>query len=168
MLREVALIRLDSIYYGFIAVYISRKAPEFWKNYRIPTFILGLIGVVLLMKFENNLMEYNPSHLNNTIFFSLLSISIALLLPYLSLLNEIKFTWIAKVVTGVSIISYSLYLINGGLLAIQFDLLSNKGADWSLGTAAMMYVFYWILCLVLSTLLYVFFEKPFTKLRDKF
>jgi peptidoglycan/LPS O-acetylase OafA/YrhL len=113
-------------------------------------------------------MEINPSHFNNTIFFSLLSISIALLLPYLSLLNEIKFTWIAKLVTGVSIISYSLYLINGGLLAIQFDLLSNKGEGWSTTTAALMYVFYWALCLVLSTLLYVFFEKPFTKLRDKF
>ena len=168
MLREVALIRLDSIYYGFIAVYISKKAPELWKKFSIPTFIVGLIGVVLIMKFENNMMEYNPSHFNNTIFFSLLSISIALLLPYLSQLNEIKFTFLAKLVTGVSIISYSLYLINGGLLAIQFDLLSNKGAGWSTSTAALMYVFYWALCLVLSTLLYVFFEKPFTKLRDKF
>ncbi len=168
MLREVALIRLDSIYFGFIAVYISKKAPEFWRKIRIPAFIIGLLGIVCIMKFENNLMDYNPSNFNNTIFFTLLSISIALLLPYLSLLQNFKINWIAKIITAFSIISYSLYLINGGLLAIQFDLLSHKGEGWSTETAALMYVFYWVLCISLSTLIYVFFEKPITQLREKF
>lgn len=168
MFREVALIRLDSIYFGFIAVYISKKAPELWNKIRVPALIVGVIGVVSIMKYENYFMEYYPSHLNNTLFFTLLSISIALLLPYLSLLQNFRIKWIAKVITAISIISYSLYLINGGLLSIQFDLLSNKGEGWSIETSAMMYTLYWALCLGLSALIYVFFEKPMTHLRDKY
>jgi peptidoglycan/LPS O-acetylase OafA/YrhL len=46
--------------------------------------------------------------------------------------------------------------------------LSNKGEGWSVTMATSMYILYWVVSLGLSTLIFVFFEKPMTDLRNKF
>ena len=79
-----------------------------------------------------------------------------------------KLQFIAKPITAISIISYSLYLINGGLLAEKFKQYTNAGQGWNFTQALGVYLFYWFLCLTLSTLIFVFFEKPMTDLRNKF
>jgi peptidoglycan/LPS O-acetylase OafA/YrhL len=166
--REVALIRLDAIYYGFIAAYIAFKNPTFWKQNSVILFSIGLVVMVFLMVFQKTIVDEHQSLLTNTIFFTFLSISIACILPYLSEYKTAKFSFIAKPITAVSIISYSLYLINGGLIAENFKRFSNAGEGWNFPQALVVYVFYWFICLTLSTLIFVFFEKPMTDLRNKF
>jgi peptidoglycan/LPS O-acetylase OafA/YrhL len=166
--REVALIRLDAIYYGFIAVYFSRKYPIFWDKNKIILFVIGTIGVIGLMAFQKNIVENYFGVFSNLIFFTLLSIFIGFLLPYLSVVKTTKWQSIAKPITGVSIISYSLYLVNGGLINISLRQLSNWGEGWSVTETGIIYVLYWITCLVVSAIIFVFFEKPMTDLRNRF
>ncbi|MCF8429793.1 MAG: acyltransferase [Bacteroidia bacterium] len=160
--REVALIRLDSIYYGFIAAYIAYKNKEFWVKNKLLFFVIGLLGIIALMTFQKTITD------SNTFFFTFLSISITFIIPYLSEYKTAKFSFIAKPITAVSIISYSLYLINGGLIAENLKRFSNAGEGWNFAQALGVYLFYWFICLTLSTLIFVFFEKPMTDLRNKF
>ncbi len=166
--REVALIRLDAIYYGFIAVYISRKYAGFWENNKMTLFIIGTLGTLGLMAFQKHLVLNYPGMISDLVFFTLLSICIACLLPYLSSIKTTKWQSMAKPITGVSIISYSLYLVNGGLISISLRQLSNWGEGWSVSETGIIYVLYWITCLVVSALIFVFFEKPMTDLRNRF
>lgn len=167
-LREVALIRLDSIYYGFVAVFISKHFSKAWVQTKHITAIVGLAGVLALMAFTGPILEQNTSDFKNTIFFSLLSISIGLLLPYLSEMKNAPIKVLAAPITFVSIVSYSMYLINGGIVSWQMKLFFEEGKDMSALQMTGVYALYWIICLGLSALIFVVYEKPFTTLRDKF
>ena len=166
--REVAMIRLDAIYYGFVAVYVSRKHFKVWDAYKVPVFIIGLIGVLGLMAFQKKIVDQFPGLISNVVFFSALSICIAFLLPLLASIKTTKWQMLAKPITGISIISYSMYLVNGGLISFTFMIHSNEGANWSVPFAGLMYVVFWILCISSSWLIFVLFEKPMTDLRNRF
>lgn len=166
--REVCLIRLDSIYYGFIAAYIASKYYTFWKRNSLLFFVLGVFGIVLLMAAQQTLIETFKGTLTNTLFFTFLSTSIAFIIPYLSEIKQFIYQFIAKPITAVSIISYSLYLINGGLISENIKRFTEEGKDWNLNTSILVYTRYWLACLILSTIIFVFFEKPMTDLRNKF
>lgn len=166
--REVGLIRLDSIYYGFIAAYIAFNYQNFWKKNGLALLIIGIIGIVVLMASQQLLIEKYSGTLTNTLFFTFLSISIAFIIPYLSEIKQLKYGYIAKPITAVSIISYSLYLINGGLISENIKRFTEEGKDWNFSTSLFVYIGYWLVCLILSALIFVFFEKPMTDLRNKF
>lgn len=166
--REVALIRLDAIYYGFIAAYISFKYPINWKKNRTLFFVIGIFGIMVLMTFQKTIIDNYQGLISNTFFFSFISIFIAFIIPYLSELKNTKYKFIAKPVTAVSVISYSLYLINGGLIAENLKHYSNVGQGWNFAQALSVYLLYWFLCLSISAIIFVFFEKPMTDLRNKF
>jgi peptidoglycan/LPS O-acetylase OafA/YrhL len=166
--REVAMIRLDAIYYGFVAVYFSRKYAEQWEGYKYPFFVAGTIGVLGLMAFQKKIVDLYPGIISNVVFFSALSVCIGFLLPLLASIKTSKWEILAKPITGISIISYSMYLVNGGLISFTFMIHSNEGANWSVPFAALMYVVFWVLCISSSWLIYVLFEKPMTDLRNRF
>jgi len=166
--REVALIRLDAIYFGFILAYIAHYYHAFWKKTSFPALIIGLLGIAVLMAFQKKITDDHQSLLSNILFSPMLSIFISLLIPYLSEYKQTKFQFLAKPITGISIISYSLYLINGGLFAESFRYYSNAGASWNFITAFPIYLLFWALCISVSMLIFVFFEKPMTDLRNKF
>ena len=166
--REVAVIRLDAIYYGFIAVYINRRFPLFWNQFKIVLFAIGLLGILGLMGLQKSIVEQFPGFISNNLFFTFLSISIACLLPYLSSVQSIKWSGIAKPITAISIISYSMYLINGGLLSFSLMQYTNEGANWTAPFAMLMYGLFWVVCIGLSALIFLFFEKPMTDLRNRF
>jgi peptidoglycan/LPS O-acetylase OafA/YrhL len=166
--REVGLIRLDAIYFGFIVAFIASKYRNYYEKTKVFTFIIGVMGIAALMVFQKNLTEVNPNLFLNTFFTSFLSIAIALTIPFLASIKTFKFQFIAKPITAVSIISYSLYLINNGVVAAMFFKSSNGGEGWTTSFAFDMYILYWFLCLFISTLIFVFFEKPITDLRNRF
>jgi hypothetical protein len=53
-------------------------------------------------------------------------------------------------------------------VAAMFFKSSNGGEGWTTSFALSMYILYWFLCLFISTLIFVFFEKPMTDLRNRF
>ncbi|NDC31012.1 MAG: hypothetical protein EBZ58_08785 [Bacteroidetes bacterium] len=138
------------------------------KRGKIMPSDLSRLKNIQSMAFQKNIVENYFGLFSNLIFFTLLSIFIGCLLPYLSVVKTTKWQSIAKPITGFSIISYSLYLVNGGLINISLRQLSNWGEGWSVVETGIVYILYWITCLVVSAIIFVFFEKPMTDLRNRF
>jgi peptidoglycan/LPS O-acetylase OafA/YrhL len=101
-------------------------------------------------------------------YFSFISLATLFTLPFLSTLTSGK-GFFYKPITYISLISYSMYLLN--LNVIQIWILGK--IDWTVITgniyliSGVKYFMYWFLVITLSLLLYKYFEIPMMKLRDK-
>jgi peptidoglycan/LPS O-acetylase OafA/YrhL len=76
---------------------------------------------------------------------------------------------IGRVVTHISLISYSVYLIHR--IVIHLFLTAHYIACYKLGlpnTSAGKFIGSWVACIIVATIMYRFFEKPFTDLRERF
>lgn len=158
--RTVVIYRLDSIVYGVLGAYISIFHKEIWFRFRYLFFGIGVTGIYLLANFygfETNFKRANFDFLS--------SISILALLPMLSNWKTCKLRFLAKGVTLISKISYSMYLINATLIMgiIGRYLPINDAAS-----AVRGYLVFWLLTLIFSYFIYSFYEKPTTALREKF
>ena len=101
--------------------------------------------------------------LAKTFYFSSIGIGAALMIPLADNVKSLNNSF-GRAVTHISLISYSMYLINLSVVAqvIQANFWPLEGMD-----ALLMYILYWTIVVVISTLLYKFFEKPVMDLRDK-
>lgn len=165
--RKQVLTRLDSLMFGVIGAYISFYYSQFWSKYKKPLFWLGIILFILtkfvILGFTGVDGLYFP-----VFSFTLISIATLSLLPYLSELKTGK-GFLYKCVTYVSLTSYSMYLLN--LSIIQFWIINKIPWDNFIENSAIIvilkYGLYLILVILLSILLYKYFEIPMTALRDR-
>jgi peptidoglycan/LPS O-acetylase OafA/YrhL len=162
-------LRLDTMIVGVGFAYL--------KKYWNPIFLwlakpLGFILAIIIFHLyvyawgvATELKQLDTSFWFRTGHFITLSLCIGLLIPYLDagqMLNNIQpKNLIRRVVTWVSLISYSLYLTHTDIAGmVQNSLfLSN----WQLNN----YLFAMVIAFSLSTLLYFYFEKPILKWRDR-
>jgi len=100
----------------------------------------------------------------NILYLPLNSIAIALTLPLLSNIKSAP-KIILKPITYISLISYSMYLLH---YSVVLQWLKHKvSTDFLTLIGVLVYIaVYFGLTLVLSYLLYRFFERPMTNLRD--
>lgn len=158
--RNVTVYRLDAIMYGVIGAYISIFYNELWLKYRNILFVIGIIGIYLMTyqyPYTSNFRMVNSDILS--------SLSILALLPMLSNWKQCKYKWISEPITIISKISYSMYLINATLL---MGFLNRYFPVIDRPSAVKVYILFWVLTLGLSYLNFTYFEKPTTKLREKF
>ncbi|MCC9066273.1 acyltransferase family protein [Flavobacterium piscisymbiosum] len=160
--RKQVFTRIDSIMFGVLGAYIAYFYKSFWIHYRK---ILFAIGVVLLISNRFFIKGELNSFYTTNFAFTLNSIGTLLILPLLSQIKSGK-GFVYKVVTYISLISYSMYLIN--LTLVKNWIISNMGIDFinSYFTLIINYFLYWIFTIVISIFLYKYFEVPTTKLRD--
>lgn len=157
--RKVVIARLDAIMYGVLFAWVKFYYPLLWKKIAIPFFIIGLILIFTILQ----VIKIDPvGFYAKTIYFSAIGFSAAMLLPYADSVKSFKFPF-GKAITHISIISYSMYLVNLGLVA---QVIENNFMPETKSAAAITYILYWTIVVVLSTLLYKFFEKPMMDLRD--
>jgi peptidoglycan/LPS O-acetylase OafA/YrhL len=164
LIRREVLTRLDSIMYGVLGAYISQYHASIWKRHANFYFILGLMVIFGTRIY----LEYN------TVFslywqFTLMSIGILFLLPKLSSIKTGK-GLPYRSITLISIISYSMYLLNHRIDVVIEALFKKAGADLSVNAAAGIaaYIVFWLVSIGSSYLLYSYFEKPMTRLRERF
>jgi len=157
--RKIVLTRLDAIMFGVLFAWIKYYFPGFWVSNRKCLFFLGLILVFSVIVYDYDLNGIFAK----TFYFSLLGMGSAMLLPLADYFKSAK-TFFGKAITHVSVISYSMYLLNLSMIAqvIEYNFmpLSNGGF-------IIMYIVYWFLVILLSFLFYRFVEKPFMDLRAK-
>lgn len=158
--RKVVLCRLDSIGFGVLMAYIKFFYSNYWNKYKNPAFVIGLLGIciLLLLKLEPN------SFFKKTIFFTIISFSFSLLLAKFETIKKPKFKFLEKIITHISIISYSMYLIN---LAPTAQVIEKNFSPQNSFQNIIYYLIYWIIVLLSSTLIYRYYEKPLMDLRDK-
>ena len=158
--RKVVLTRLDAINWGVLAAYIKFYHPHIFHKSRNVMFVLGLVILG-----ANSLIPRDPNHFYFKMFsFTVTSIGAALLLAKADSIKKFKYAFIGKIVTFISLISYAMYLVN---LAVVSQVIDKNFPPQTLWENAYMYVVYWVVTIVISTLLYKFYEKPLTDLRDK-
>jgi peptidoglycan/LPS O-acetylase OafA/YrhL len=165
-LRKVLLYRLDSLMYGVIAAIICLNYKNFWIKSK---YYFLFIGIIFLVIFKTN-----PSFLNGIyipLTFNFESIVVFCFLPFLDSLKTTKIKLIDSFFIFISLISYSMYLLNLSivinrllpLMQLFLDKISLHPTEVFISN----FIAYWIFTLVFSYLLYRFFENPVTRLRDK-
>ncbi len=158
-LYKVVIFRLDGIALGLLAALIKFTSPVVWSKMKYPAFIAGIIISywVLYSDWPANAFETKVFK----IFY--LSFGCFLLLP---LFDSIKAAplWISRIFTHISLISYSMYLIN---LALVSEVIRDNFPPQNATEAYIMYAVYWLAVIVFSTLLYKYYEKPLMDLRDQ-
>jgi peptidoglycan/LPS O-acetylase OafA/YrhL len=177
--RGIVMTRLDAISYGVLAAYVKQYYPAFWTNNQLRRRLLvaGLIltgltaftASLVILKFYVDAGIY-PAYVfyKRTLYFAVIGISMMLLIPYMDGWRTATKGWntfgIAKAITHVSLISYSMYLLN--LTPIMVNVVERIPTS-SLAVGWLKVGLFWTLVLVLSTLLFKFFERPVTELRER-
>ena len=164
--RRQVLTRLDSLMFGLIGAYIFHFHKTKWVKYKIQLFMLGIF-LFLVMKYLDR-YHMQPFGLYQCVFsFTLASFATLILLPFLSELKSGNGV-VYKSFTYISLISYSMYLLHFSVIQkwiiVNLDL-SALPVYVRIGTK---YVLYWGLTILISILMFKYFERPVMKLRERF
>jgi len=163
LFRKQVFTRLDSIMYGVIGAYLHFYHLAKWIRFKK---ILLVIGITMFLFAKYYTPNINGIYLK-VFYFSFISLATLFTLPFLSTLSNGK-GFFYKPITYISLISYSMYLLN--LNVIQIWILNT--IDWTIFSeniyiiSMLKYFIYWFLVIILSILLYKYFEIPMMKLRD--
>lgn len=157
--RKVVLTRLDSIAYGLFASWIYYYFDKYWNKFKLASLITGIALMVFIVNYE----VQNSSFYKQVVYFSICPISAMLLLPFAQSIKTASGI-IANAITHVSKISYSMYLIN---LALVAEVIRDNFPPISEIDSIIKYIFYWLIVLVGSTILFKYFERPIMNLRER-
>ncbi len=165
--KAIVLYRIDAIYYGVLAAYLSMVRPKLWFKARYGSFGLGILIFLVMMAvlpIKRIYIETHPAFWN-VWYFVILSLAIALTLPLLATVQTAPKV-VSKPITYISLLSYSMYLLHYSVVMqlLKFFIPSEQFS----GIDMVVYLMVYLLMVFLSSyLLYVCFEKPMMDLRDK-
>ncbi len=156
-LREVTS-RLDAIVYGVFAAWLRFYYNSIWNRLKLHRNIICFTAafvIVLVTYYErkNDLVLYLFS-------FTFISIAIALTLPFFERMSSSKSQYLNDSITRLSIISYSLYLVNLNLVSFYF--LNSLNVN-----SYIKFILFWLITFLLSILTYKYIEKPVMDYRSK-
>ncbi len=164
--RKVVIYRLDSLMYGVLAAYAYLNQRPMWNKYKFISLFFGFAVMVLIANNPGNFLSfYEPFH------FNIESIGVLLFIPFFSELKSTRIKLLDAFFIFISIISYSMYLINltlvqGYLIPATNSLLGIAGNDIE-NTFPLNTFLFWVYTLLGSYLLYILYESRMTRLRDK-
>lgn len=158
--RKTVMTRLDAIMYGVLIAW----GMVYYKEHLVRLkWLLAATGALLFFGFKE-LIQADPTGLHAmTWHFSASGLGVALMLPIFVEWRSCSNVF-GKIITHLSLISYSMYLINLGLVAQTIGHLTPPQNEIQ---SILYYLGFWLIVIGCSTLLYRYFEKPITELRDK-
>ncbi len=169
--QKVVVLRLDSLMYGIIAAYLYKFKMKQWIQYKNICLVISLIIVAAL-----TLYSKTSSYKHNMAFLAVYqynfeSLATFFALPFFTQVKSTKFKMVAFTFTFISIISYSMYLLNltpvqGIMIPETMSLMGLKNNS-GFYVQLFQYFIFWLYVILGSYLLYRFFEKPMMDLRDK-
>jgi len=161
--RKQVITRLDSLMFGFFGAYINFYYYSYWIKTKKTFFIAGIL-IFIVLKF----LENKEGNLFNCVFsFTLYSFATLLLLPFLNNYKKEK-GLVFKSITYVSVISYSMYLINLTIVEnlIIFKIPLREYTKNLYFICTFRFLSFWILLFPLSIIIYKYIEVPTTRLRE--
>ncbi|AUP78063.1 acyltransferase family protein [Flavivirga eckloniae] len=165
-LKSVVIYRIDAVYYGVLAAYISIVKNKLWKKIKYPAFGLGLLlflGLNGLMFLGGVNIENNP-FVWNVLYLPINSVIMLLMFPLLSQINTAP-AIISRPVTFISITSYAIYVLHYSVILhlLQYFIPAINLSEFDVIVYIVVYL---SLTILASYVLYKFFEHPMTRLRD--
>ncbi|WP_456439682.1 acyltransferase family protein [Psychroserpens sp.] len=164
--KSIVIYRIDAIYYGVLAAYISIVKPKFWCHTRYFTFGLGilvLIAMNFLVPLKGWFITEYPAFWN-VWYFIIKSLAIVCTLPLLSQIKSAPKS-IRIPITYISILSYAIYVFHYSIIMqlMKYLIPSEPMEGLDLVIYLLVYV---LITFVVSYLVYRLYEKPMTDLRD--
>ena len=167
-LKAIVIYRLDAIFYGFILVYCFNKYKKQIKHIKHLLFFLGIALctlVLVVIPYLGTTIEQFPFYWN-VLYLPLNSIGICLTLPMFYFLKAPKGAW-AAIIKNISLYSYAMYLLHYTFILYLMQLWLNFNS-LNIGQRLICVLFYLTVIYICSNLVYKYFERPFTDLRDSF
>jgi peptidoglycan/LPS O-acetylase OafA/YrhL len=164
VIRLGVLFRLDSLLFGVLAAYWQRYGLASFLKARHIGLLIGFLAVVIALVLKDSGYA-NGSVLVRTFLLPMVSVGFALFLPFCSTLSWPK-GLLERGVRNISLWSYSLYLVHVAALEIFLVLRAKLKISGSLLVDGTLFVLWMIACVVASAIIYRYFEKPMTDLRD--
>lgn len=164
--KSVVIFRVDAILTGVLCAWSSLHFPVFWKRLRWIGLLSGIVGVGFLTFGVGALGWFinQQPFFWNVVYLPLTSLVFAGFLPALSHW-KIGPPVAGRYITTVAILSYSMYLLH---YSIVLQLIKHfLPEETSFNTLLAATAVYLIITFLLSALLYRYYEKPMTDLRDR-
>lgn len=165
-IRKQVLTRLDSILLGVLGAYLFTHKKEIWLRHKNALLLSGIALVLSLHLLSLYLFDhYSPAGAIYLTTFSVFAncVPFLLMLPFFHSLKTGKGI-IYKIITYISIISYSLYLVN---LTPVTEVINALRTSFNT-TQPIELCLYLVLTFAISTVTYKLIEQPSLKLRGKF
>lgn len=172
-IRSVAICRFDSIIVGVFGAFLSYYYSAIWTKYKKILLVLGIFGIVFIKILELKLgweFTRSQSTLIMAFYLTIQSLLILCLLPFLSTNKVNKENAFTKSITKISLISYSIYLVNyslvKGYILLHVEQILNVyiSADY---LNVVLILLFWILSISIPLFIYKYYELPIMNLRDK-
>jgi peptidoglycan/LPS O-acetylase OafA/YrhL len=167
-LKAVVVYRLDALFLGVLAAWISLRFQPFWEKMRWFFAFLGLVVFGFLfvgVGFFQLTIDKFPFFWN-VFYLPITSLMCVLFLPLLTQWESTKFTLFTKPIVFISLISYSVYLLHYGVV-LQLFLFYVPTDSLSMYQLHLYLFCYLVVTFLLSFLFYKFFEKPLLYLGKK-
>jgi peptidoglycan/LPS O-acetylase OafA/YrhL len=165
--KAVVIYRLDAIFIGVLAAWISLNLPKYWKKIRLPFAFLGMLlfGFMFVgVGYFQLTIDAFPRFW--TIFYlPLTSFMCVFLLPLLAQWKSTKLIFLHKSITFISTISYSTYLLNYSII-LQLLLYYFPNDNLAMNQLPIYTFSYLLITFLIASLFYKFFEKPIQNLRN--
>lgn len=160
--RKIVVLRLDSLMFGVLAAYMYFRHAKFWTNSRYFLLALGFGAVILF-----NLFAINYKTFYAPLFFTIESLAIFCFLPFLGHIKTTNFRIADAFFISISLISYSMYLLNYTVVLGNVIPFINKLAGINNIPGIINIFLFLLITLTASYFLYRFFEKPVMQLRER-
>lgn len=165
-LKSVVIYRLDAIFIGVLASVAFMRRRRWWTSVQYYGAFLGTIlccALFIGVGYFQIFIDKFPMFWN--VFYLPLNSIVAML--FLPLLSELRSApkIIGKPIAVISVLSYSMYLLHYSiilqLMHFYYDFTNSTVSDYIVFT-----LIYLLLTLIASYILYRFYEKPLTDLRE--
>ena len=166
-LKAVVIYRLDAIYYGFIMAYLYSYKETFFKKNRYNLFLIGCVLASILhvvIPMSGIVIETHPLYFN-VLYLPLNTIAITLFLPFLYYIRKPHIK-LQSIVLKISVYSYAMYLLHYTFILYLMQLI-YPFEDLNLYQKTICVFVYLSITYLLSSIVYKYYEKPLTSLRDK-
>jgi peptidoglycan/LPS O-acetylase OafA/YrhL len=171
--RKIIILRLDSLMYGIIGAYILTYRNIFWQKMKKIGLIIS--GLIILFLIIYSSLKVEKEMFSTIYHYNLESLAVLFALPFFSELKSIKYKRIALLFTFISLISYSMYLINLTLIreiAVPF-ILNFIGLSYGISSFLniishlLQFFLFWVLTIFFSYFLYMYLELPIMNFRNR-
>lgn len=164
--RKIVILRLDSLMYGIFAAYIYAYKRKLWQKYKFLSLLIASSLFVIMKINPGNWVKFYPP-----ISFNVESFVVLGFMPFFSELKTTGSKLADSFFTWLSNLSYALYLINLTLIIRDALPTTHNFLGWKKlaveQTYRTDYVLFWVYSLVGAFLIYYFYERHMTKLRDR-
>lgn len=165
--RKQVSTRLDCIMYGVIGSYIAYYHAGAWKRFPGALFTVGIC--LLYLHYAQYIFGYFGLLYSCVFAYSIPPLGVLCLLPQLTLIKTGKGI-LYRSITFISIISYSLYLLNYSIVRVYLiESFLNPHLSHLLPQKSLKitdYIVFWTFTIGGGLLLYKNIEKPMMLLRD--